>query len=207
MSHPKIKICGLTRWSDVKFAADKGVDFLGFILAPNSPRCIDIDRAKQFVAKLDIMYPDVGSVAVVVRKDLMEIDHIIKSVDPDYIQVHNDMKANDFNKIDFENKIKVLRVNGPLELSNLSDYKAKYFLFDTYVKGQSGGTGKTFDWQWIPKEILCKSFISGGIDLNNMTTIIKDISPFAIDMNSGLETEPGIKSHTAIVKAVDKLLV
>jgi phosphoribosylanthranilate isomerase len=74
------------------------------------------------------------------------------------------------------------------------------FLLDTYVQGASGGTGKVFDWSIIESLKLQRPlFLAGGLSSENVVSAISKVRPFAVDINSGVESYPGIKDHVRLV--------
>lgn len=80
------------------------------------------------------------------------------------------------------------------------------YLLDTYVKDNAGGTGKTFDWGIIDNLKLKRPWIlAGGITPDNVVQAVKTISPYAVDANSGVEIEPGIKDHTKLFDLVSRV--
>lgn len=196
----QVKICGMTRWQDVKVAAAKGANFIGFIHSDRSKRNVSLEEIKELIGELKKEYPSIKSVCVVTTDNVAEIDKLAVETKCDYIQIHNDMLPSDFNKIEFVNKIRVFRVSSQHKMTDIEQYNAPYYLWDTYSKDAQGGTGESFDWDLIPKEYLNKSFVAGGISSKNINGLIKRYRPFAVDLSSSLELRPGVKSKSKIQK-------
>ena len=196
----KIKICGLTRWEDAKFVAEQGADFLGFIHSDKSKRNASLDSIQKLISQVHSEYPSVLTVCVVTTDDISEIEMIISKTNCDYIQVHNDMNVAYFNRIQFQNKIKVFRVSNDTKISDIDQYQSPYYLWDTHDKDHMGGTGKRFNWDLIPKKYLPRSFVAGGINDQNISNLIPKYQPFSVDISSSVETEPGKKSKLKLQK-------
>ena len=195
----KVKICGITREEDAILAASLGADFLGFILSVESKRMIDAQKAASIIQKVKKQFATVQAVIVVTQCDKDYISQRATETGADWVQVHADCSAADFNAIPLKNKIKVFRIQGLLEKKQVSAYDSPFFLFDTFSTKISGGTGKSFDWDWIPKDCLSKSIIAGGIGIEQLPALIK-LNPYAIDVNSKVELSPGIKSKEKLAE-------
>lgn len=185
--------------------------FLGFILYKKSPRYVINHLTLKEISKIEHL----GKVGVFVNEDLDKIVEISATADLNYIQLHGDEDENFIyelrNKLSKEIKIiKVFRVetdcqNLKSKILNLKS-DVDYFLFDTDSKS-FGGTGKTFDWQILNDlEITKPYFLSGGISLENFKEM-KNLRqhPFALDINSKFETEPGVKNLQKIKQLYEKL--
>ena len=190
----KIKICGLTNLEDARFASGLFVDYLGFIFYDKSPRFIDPAKAGAIINWLE--GPD--KVGVFVNQPLDEVNRIAKETGLDFVQLHGSETPEYCELID-KPIIKVIHISEETTSHLLSveikKYKsvAHYFLFDTKIGDQWGGTGKTFDWNLI-EEISDKPFfLSGGLNSKNVQNAIEALNPFAVDVSSGIEEEPGLK--------------
>jgi phosphoribosylanthranilate isomerase len=107
--------------------------------------------------------------------------------------------------------IKAIRVKAGVDLLQCaSDFRsARGLLLDAHVQGIAGGTGTTFDWALIPKQLPLPVILSGGLDAGNVATAIRQVNPYAVDVSSGVESGKGIKDAAKIaafineVKAID----
>lgn len=193
----KIKICGITNLEDALTAETLGADFLGFIFVESSPRYIKLETAKNIISKLNKSKSHIKTVGVFVNNSFNEIEHIVKTAKLDMVQVYQD----------YENKfsvpaIKVIRPKekADLVLSNCDkeSINSQYFLFDTYCEKSHGGAGKIFNWGWLPKD-LTRILVAGGVTPENIAELIK-YQPYGIDICSGVEKLPGIKSTEKLEK-------
>lgn len=191
-------MCGTTRLEDALAAARLGVDALGFIFSPKSPRYINQACAQTIIAQLP---PLVDRVGVFVDASLEEIV-ACAACGLSLVQLHG-KEGPEFCR---EAKkalpccgiIKAFRVGGESVAADFAPYDdcVEAFLLDTYVKGAAGGTGQTFDWSLIARLQLTRPlFLAGGLAPENVGKAIKEVQPYAVDINSGIETYPGVKDH------------
>lgn len=219
-SQPKLKVCGLTQLGQIRELAALKIDFLGFIFYEKSPRYVlnhlNLDKISE------VNHP--GKVGVFVNENADKIIEIAKKADLNFIQLHGD-ESEDFilelrKKLNPEIKIiKVIRVGNQIsdfrfqtqkifdsaQTNNHQPSTINYLLFDTESKA-FGGTGKTFDWNILNEiKIPLPYFLSGGISLENVHQL-KTINqqPFALDINSKFEIEPGIKDVEKIKEFINK---
>lgn len=191
MNNTKVKICGLFRDIDIAYANQTMPDFIGFIFYPKSHRYVDVEAAKLFRDKLNKKILTVG---VFVNEPVEDILRIAREVPLDIIQLHGDEDNSVIDKIRSESENvweiwKAVRIKNSFDKSHLKDCcNADRFVMDTYVEGY-GGEGKSFDWSLINGVDRDKLIIAGGIHADNVKKIIQDISPYSIDLSSGVETD------------------
>lgn len=185
----RVKICGITNLEDALLAVEQGADALGFIFA-ESPRRIEPETAKSISEALP---PLVNRVGVFVNETLGKVKGIISRCNLDTLQFHgNELPSYCGN---FREKvIKSFQIKDGQGLPLLSSYSVDAFLLDTYVDDLPGGTGKTFNWK-IAKQAngYGTVILSGGLNPENVAQAIKEAQPYAVDVASGIETEPGKK--------------
>lgn len=196
----KLKVCGLIRIDQIEELISLDVNFLGFIFYEKSPRyvlnALTLDQIKAI--------KHTGKVGVFVNESLEQIIELSEKTKLNFIQLHGD-ESDKFiselrNKLDEKiGIIKVFRVGNDLQdlkfkIQNLES-DIDYFLFDTDSKS-FGGTGKSFNWQILNDiEINKPYFLSGGISEENIENIkLLKQEPFALDINSKFEIEPGNKN-------------
>jgi len=204
MYRTRIKICGITNLQDAKVAIDEGVDAIGLVFCENSPRYINISRAKEIVENTT---PFVNCVGLFVDAEKEYINNVLKEVALDTLQFHgqeSEQACALYNKP----YIKAIRMN---ENINLSEEAEKYFsahalLLDTYIEGLPGGTGIVFDWDLIPKDIAKPIILAGGLNASNVKDAIKKISPYAVDVSGGVETEKGKKDPSKIKEFINEVM-
>jgi len=199
----KLKVCGLTQLNQIEELVSLGVDFLGFIFYEKSPRFVlnylSLEEIKSSQHH--------GKVGVFVNETVEKILEISEKSDLNFIQLHGDEDENFVFRLRqrLSKDVKIIKVFRIGETFNFQlsifNPNVDYFLFDTDSKA-FGGTGKTFDWNILNQiEIPKPYFLSGGISLENFENI-KDLNqkPFAVDINSKFETEPGIKDLEKVKK-------
>jgi phosphoribosylanthranilate isomerase len=102
----------------------------------------------------------------------------------------------------------VLRVKDRKSLARLATFdSAQAFLLDTYAGDKYGGTGETFDWRLVAgaKEFGKPVILSGGLDPNNVAEAIRLVMPYAVDISSGVESEPGKKDYSKMKEFIDNV--
>jgi phosphoribosylanthranilate isomerase len=201
----KIKICGITNLEDALMATETGADAVGFIFSNVSQRKISPDRAAQIINKLP---PFVQSVGVFVNQSAEEINKIVRKTNVDLIQLHGNESPTFCQN--FNNKvIKAIHVKKKTDLFKMTEYKVAAFLLDSKVEGKFGGTGQTFNWDLaVEAKKLGPVILSGGLNTENVSEAVTHVQPYAVDVASGVEVEPGIKDPDkliAFVKAVRNL--
>lgn len=194
----RVKICGITRLEDALIAVHHGVDALGFIFYPKSPRYISPEQAAQIIKELP---PLIDRVGVFVDAPLDEMV-ACAGAGLSYLQLHGHESAAYCvelrERLPFCGIVKAFRVGEESRAEDFSLYDGcvDAFLLDTYMKGAKGGTGKPFDWSIIETLKLQRPvFLAGGLSPENIVEAVAEVQPFAVDVNSGIESEPGIKNH------------
>ena len=189
----RVKICGNTNLEDAKRAVDLGADYLGFIFA-ESKRKVDIPTVREILQGLPQFSKFVGVFSNQPKKELLTI---AGELGIKILQFHGDETAlycNSFEEKGFE-VIKTFRIKDKMSLKRLDDYNVTSFLFDTYSKTEQGGTGTAFDWALIEDKpyVHEKLFLAGGLSAENLRQALSQVRPFAVDVASGVEKEPGKK--------------
>ena len=191
----RIKICGITNLPDAKFAIKYGANMIGLIFYKKSPRSVDIEKAKMIVKALR---GEALFVGVFVNEDISYVNEVASVVGLNFVQLHGNELPSFCEKVDFP-VIKAFRVSANFNIDFVKKYKVQALLFDTYSKYCYGGTGKQFDWSIIKNfKTKIPVILSGGINAGNIKQAIIKLSPFCIDINSGVELIPGVKDRTKI---------
>ena len=200
----RIKICGITDIAGARSAVAAGVDALGFIFVAESPRNVDPDTVKDIVATLP---PFVDAVGVFMDQYAEVVEDIVQYCGLTLVQLHGSETPEYCGKISGR-ILKSFRL-GQDALAEDHDFYAPYFgvvegfLLDTFHPKMAGGTGKAFDWSLVdrfrpPGPIV----LAGGLNPGNIAAAIETVQPFAVDVNSGVELEPGKKDAEAILRLV-----
>ena len=201
----KIKICGITNVDDALAAAELGADLLGFIFTEKSPRKIKIKEAVKIINLL----PDrVATVGLFVNQQELAVKLIFEQCGFTYLQLHGEESPYYCKRIGRKTKtIKAFRIKDETSLTKLADYKVDMFLLDSYSKDKFGGSGSVFNWDLAVKS---KKFgkpiiLAGGLTPKNVAKAIKKVKPYAVDVSSGTEKNPGRKDHKLMKEFIEQV--
>ncbi|KAF3976878.1 MAG: phosphoribosylanthranilate isomerase [Methylococcales symbiont of Iophon sp. n. MRB-2018] len=187
----RIKICGFTRVEDAVAAAKLGVDAIGLVFYPPSPRSISIEQARNIVNALPAF---VSVVALFVDEQESQIKQVLNELAIDVIQFHGNEPA---NRCNIYNKpyLKAIRMTKQRDVLQIAEQynDASALLLDAYQLGIKGGSGHQFDWDLIPKQCALPIVLAGGLHVDNARLAVQSVRPYALDVSSGVETEKGIK--------------
>ena len=200
----ELKVCGITTSEDILELIPLKISRLGFIFYHMSKRYV---YGKLIEDGLKEIPKHIKKTGVFVNAEIADIEQIIGQYHLDSIQLHGD-ESPEFCK-HFRVKVEVIKTisirdKSSFETAKLYDNACDLFLFDTQSK-QYGGTGKTFDWQWLQEYTMDKPFyLSGGISLENFEEIkkINHQKLIGIDVNSKFEIRPGIKDIEKIKQLI-----
>lgn len=198
----RVKVCGITNMEDAHLAVSLGADALGFIFAP-SPRRIDPDRANDILRGLP---PFVQTVGVFVNEDMAVIRKIQRSCPLNLFQLHGD-ESPEFCEGLMPFSVKSFQVRNDSVSERIRAYrgKSRAVLLDAYSSHKRGGTGKVFDWNIAlrAKALGVPLILSGGLNPENIRAAIESVSPYAVDLNSGVEESPGKKSPELLRRCME----
>ncbi len=212
----RLKICGVTRLEDARYAAAAGADYLGFVQHPGSPRYVEPEHVRDIVEWIHGPQP----VGVFVNTPADEVNRIAEKAGFGLVQLHGEEPVSDVLRVE-RPVIKAFRIapdTTPESLSRaMRAYKqaAAYFLLDAYSEQACGGSGQTFDWRvaraaahepgnpegpdvFLSGKFLAGVFLAGGLHAGNVAEAIHTLRPFAVDVSSGLESAPGQKDFSRI---------
>jgi len=187
----RIKFCGMTRVQDVQFAAELGVDAVGLIFAPRSPRRLELAQARVLRAALP---PFVIPVALLMDAEIAHVEAMLHTVKPALLQFHGAEKPEDCTRYGLP-FLKAVPMAIP---EGAAIYAARYpeaigFVFDSHAAGEAGGSGQRFDWSRLPRGIGRPVLLAGGLDPENVFEAVRSVRPYAVDVSSGIESAPGFK--------------
>ncbi len=187
----RIKICGFTRVQDAVDAANLGVDAIGLVFYPPSPRNISVDKAIDIVKALPAF---VTVVALFVDASAEQIRDVLSKVAIDCIQFHGDESVEQC-RLYHKPYIKAIRMKPELNVKALAQKydDASAILLDAYHPGVQGGSGSQFDWDVIPADCSLPIILAGGLDVDNAKLAVTTVKPYALDVSSGVERGKGIK--------------
>ncbi|WP_027177595.1 phosphoribosylanthranilate isomerase [Maridesulfovibrio bastinii] len=194
---PVVKVCGMTREQDAALCETLGASLLGFIFHPGSPRNVSVDFAAS------IKTATARKTGVFVKQSASEVLKIMSMAGLHYAQLHGGQNVEFCKAIGPDRVIKVLwpqKYESVIQLQTEIDRFAphcRYLLFDAGKSG--GGHGTSLDLNIFTKiNIPCEWFIAGGINPDNICQVLEAVEPDGVDINSGVEAEPGIKDKNKL---------
>lgn len=200
---PKVKICGIQEEETLRVALDAGADFIGLVFHPPSPRHVGVEQAaslaqiiKDFSVSKKIM-----SVGLFVDPEDRILDEILSTVSLDMIQLHGSETAERVWLVNQKTKlpvIKALSVSTEDDFKRVSAYEnvVDWLLFDAKPADPDlpGGTGRTFEWSLLDGWTFSRPWmLSGGLNADNVLEALSVLSPDAVDVSSGVESQRGVK--------------
>jgi len=180
----RVKICGITTAEDASVAVSCGADALGFVFFSGSPRAVSEEVAAAIIATLP---PFVTTVGVFVDEKAERVNEVARRCGLDVVQLHGS-ESPEYCALMERRTVKAFRIRDWQDLDPVVNYRVSAILLDTYVAGEFGGTGQTFNWD-IARE-LAKThpvILSGGLSPENVRDAVRTARPYAVDVSSGVE--------------------
>ena len=197
----RVKICGNTNLADAQEAARLGAWALGLIYAEQSPRRCDPAVAAEIGAALRRRCEIVG---VFVNPTLDEVSSAVENAHLSIVQLSGDEGPAFCTEVARRTGAKVMkaiRVSSAADIHGAEAFRTDLHLFDTRRRGFYGGTGETFDWDLLTlRRSIVPAVLAGGLTPANVANAIAIASPYAVDVVSGVEAEPGRKDHAALAE-------
>ena len=196
----RVKLCGITRLEDALAAVDAGVDALGFVFVPGTPRFITAEAGRMIRSALP---PFITTVGLFVDAEPAFVEEYLRVSRVQVAQFHGDESPGVVASYrDRVRVIKAFRVRGPETLAALAGYRDSVdaILLDAFVAGAHGGTGARFDWDLA---IEARSagrplILAGGLNPENVAEAVRRVNPYAADVSSGVEVSPGRKDPAKV---------
>ena len=194
---------------DALYAAEAGADFLGYIFYPPSKRFIAPRNAAEIARAVREKVPHVQHVGVFVDDQAANVAWLVNLVGLDYVQLHGRESADYCAELETLG-VRTIKTVGIGEVGASVDPAAygtvDYFLCDTHDDNLKGGTGRRFDLGSLPDGIPPERlFLAGGLNPDNIAELLAEIKPFAVDVSTGVEISPGLKSHKRIKDFIENL--
>ena len=198
-SRTRVKICGITTPALAQVALEAGADAIGLVFAP-SPRRLEAAAAAAIATSLP---PFVAAVGLFVNASAEEVRSVLAAVSLDLLQFHGD-ESPEFCTSFGRPFVRAVRMGAGTDLLEYVRRfsRAKALLLDAHVPGQAGGTGRSFDWTAIPRELPVPLILSGGLTSENVGRAIREVRPWAVDVSSGVERSRGVKDPRKIVEFI-----
>ena len=197
----EIKICGITNLEDAYFAAECGVDALGFNFYAKSPRYVSPECAREIIEKI----PDgIIKVGVFVNHDVLKIKKTVAFCGLDLVQLHGDESPEYCRQFPSALLIKDISPRDEADLRKAMSYLVRAILVDAYDPIRYGGTGKRSDWRLAVRvKETHPLIIAGGLNPDNIREAIEIVWPHAVDINSGVESSPGRKDPQKVRTVIE----
>ena len=179
-----IKVCGMKDGQNIHETELLGVDMIGLIFYPESPRYVR--------KKPDYLPKHALRVGVFVNEPLETVAALCRQRIIDIVQLHGDEDASYISRLKEKTSapiIRAVRVQNKDQILEAEQLPCDYLLLDTFVEGQYGGSGKQFDPSLIPEQLQKPYFLAGGLDEQNVCDILSRCRPFGVDVSSGVETD------------------
>jgi phosphoribosylanthranilate isomerase len=190
----RIKICGVTEFEDARDAALLGADAIGLNFYENSPRYVDPAEASKIIEQLP---PFVSVVGVFVNHpDPQNLEDFALSIGLHAVQLHGNETPDYCSMIQRVKVIKAIRVDSHFRVDILRNYGSRTFLLDASDPQRFGGTGRVFNWeQAYGANAFGSIVVAGGLTPGNVSDVVRQLHPYAVDVASGVESESGRKDY------------
>jgi phosphoribosylanthranilate isomerase len=195
----KVKVCGMTNLADAEHAAAHGAWAIGLIHHRDSPRCVEPEVAEEIGAALKRRCEIAG---VFVNSTLDQVVEAAERENLTLLQFHGDEGPSfcvEAGRRTGAKVIKAMRVTSAADVKAAEAFRTDFHLFDAYWHGVHGGTGQRFDWDLVAKRrSKVPMVLAGGLTAENVAGAIELVKPFAVDVVSGVEAEPGRKDQAKV---------
>jgi phosphoribosylanthranilate isomerase len=195
----KVKVCGMTNLADAEHAAANGAWAIGLIHHRDSPRYVQPEAAEEIGAALKRRCEVAG---VFVNSTLDEVIDAAERENLTLLQFHGEEGPSfcvEAGRRTGAKVIKAMRIKSAADVQAAETFRTDFHLFDAYWHGLHGGTGQSFDWDLVAKRrSKVPMILAGGLTPENVAGAIELVKPFAVDVVSGVEAEPGRKDHAKV---------
>ena len=213
VSKTQIKICGVTSVTQALEIASLGVNAIGIISVEESPRYVLPSKKKEIFENLSKNYPKVKRVSVIKNIQMNQIlEYLQSDINENVLQLHGDENINYCKKIK-ENfpqieLWKAFRIKKAKDLENISPYSnfIDAILLDSWNKKTYGGSGIRIQQEYLDNlKFQNNWWLAGGISIDWVENIIKNINPDGLDISSSIEIKPGVKDISKTKELVDAI--
>ena len=195
----RVKICGITNLDDAAEAVRLGAWAIGLIHFGQSPRRCDPAEAIRISAAFRRKCQVVG---VFVNPELDEVARSVEDAGLTMVQLNGEEGPSFCAEVARRTGVKVIKavhVSSAADIHAAEAFRTDFHLFDRRGKGQWGGTGESFDWNLLrERRSEIPAILAGGLRPDNVAEAIDVVRPYAVDVASGVEAEPGRKDHAAM---------
>jgi phosphoribosylanthranilate isomerase len=195
----RVKVCGIKREEEARWAFEAGADAVGFVFA-NSKRRIDVESAARISASLP---PHILKIGVFVNESKENMEEIFGTVNLDYVQLHGDESVLFCEDLNLP-LIKAISIKEKEDINGVNHYPGGMVLLDSGKGPFRGGNGTTFNWDYIEAMTVSQQLIlAGGLNPENVQEAITKVRPYMVDVSSGVETD-GRKDREKIESFIRK---
>lgn len=205
----RVKFCGMRRQQDIEEAVRLGVDFIGLVFVPGTPRCVDAALASRQRSEID--WRRTGLVGVFRDQPLSYVNEVVQRVGLDYVQLHG-RETPDYAAAVLAPVWRSLRlgVAGPEALARHDRNVFAYVLDPVDADGQSGGLGVVADDAAVRTALAGlgvgpRVLLAGGLTAQNVAHAVRRHTPWGVDVSSGIESYPGVKDRRRMVAFLEAL--
>lgn len=196
----RVKFCGITNLDDAAEAVRLGAWAIGLIHYEDSPRHVDPGTAAEIAAAFRRKAEIVG---VFVNPTLAEVARAVEDEQLSIVQLNGEEGASFCSEVARRTGVKVIKaihVASAADIHGAEAYRTDFHLFDRRAKGLWGGSGESFDWELLRSRVASNipAILAGGLRPENVAAAIEIVHPYAVDVASGVEAEPGRKDHAAM---------
>lgn len=195
----RVKVCGITSAADACMVAAAGVDAIGLVFYPKSPRFVSLEQAAAICRALP---PFVTGVGLFLDADAGVVRETLAAVPLDVLQFHG-TEAPGYCGQFSRPYLKAVGMKGLAAQGGFHAYADCYpdaqgFLLDSHEPGAVGGTGKTFDWTQVPQDYSKPIILAGGLNPDNVAAALQTAPVYGVDVSSGVESAPGVKDASKV---------
>lgn len=196
---PLIKICGITRKEDIELCLELGIDCLGFVLVPRSSRYVDLQQLEALTKDIP---NEILKVGVFANQDPIFLREAVQAGHLNIVQLHGNEDDRFAAQIDYSDVWKAISVTSKNDVLEYRNFPAKLLVVDS----KQGGSGQRCDWNLAAQLAKHrKILIAGGINPDNAVAALHISGAIGVDLSSGVELQPGLKSRSFIQNLIDNL--
>lgn len=215
----RVKICGITNLEDARMAVEAGADALGFIFVEKTPRFVTPEQATSIIRRLP---PFVTPVGVFWDHAAGHVKAVVEACGLRVVQFHGDETPEDCQGYSVP-VIKTIKLPPATTIDGLPEYRVTErsgaflyrkvvaaYLLDSQARWSEGEGREPLEWRGIrvmaetqPREARVPIVLSGGLTPDNVATAVDIVRPFAVDVNSGVEAQPGKKDPHKVRRFIE----